>query len=173
MPNPHDVLGPTVLDYEAWRDLLRSMCGRYYSEGIEPNAFAGWVRPVTTRGFTALDIGCNAHQVERTYRDVRLDGADHYFTLFQASGQSAMIHKDQAVRLAVGDVAHPAQNASPAPANTMTWTPASAFALATASSTGTSSSMAFITSGRKPFDDSDPPGATYRSNFGLFVRRLL
>ena len=105
MPNPHDVLGPTVLDYEAWRDLLRSMCGRYYSEGIEPDAFAGWVRPVTTRGFTALDIGCNAHQVERTYRDVRLDGADHYFTLFQASGQSAMIHKDQAVQLAVGDVA--------------------------------------------------------------------
>jgi AraC family transcriptional regulator, positive regulator of tynA and feaB len=101
--NPHDVLA--VLDYEAWRDLLRSMCGRYYSEGIEPNAFAGWVRPVTTRGFTALDIGCNAHQVERTDRDVRLDGADHYFTLFQASGQSAMIHKDQAVRLAVGDVA--------------------------------------------------------------------
>jgi AraC-like DNA-binding protein len=81
------------------------MCGRYYSEGIEPNAFAGWVRPVTARGLTALDIGCNAHQVERTYRDVRLDGADHYFTLFQASGQSAMIHNDQAVRLAVGDVA--------------------------------------------------------------------
>jgi AraC-like DNA-binding protein len=50
------------------------MCGRYYSEGIEPNAFAGWVRPVTARGFTALDIGCNAHQVERTYRDVRLLG---------------------------------------------------------------------------------------------------
>jgi hypothetical protein len=68
------------------------MCGRYYSEGIEPNAFAGWVRPVTARGFTALDIGCNAHQVERTYRDVRLDGADHYFTLFQASGQLAMFH---------------------------------------------------------------------------------
>jgi len=60
---------------------------------------------VTTRGFTALDIGCNAHQVERTYRDVRQDGADHYFTLFQASGQSAIIHNDQAVRLAVGDVA--------------------------------------------------------------------
>ena len=105
MPNPHDALGPTVLDYEAWRDLLRSMCGRYYSEGIEPNAFAGWVRPVTARGFTALDIGCNAQRVERTYRDVRLDGADHYFTLFQASGQLAMLHNDQAVRLAVGDVA--------------------------------------------------------------------
>src|SRR5260370_11488074 len=105
MPNPHDALGPTVLDYESWRDLLRSMCGRYYSEGIEPNAFAGWVRPVTARGFTALDIGCNAHQVERTYRDVRLDGADHYFAVFLVRGQLAMTHNDQAVRLAVGDVA--------------------------------------------------------------------
>jgi len=65
MPNPHDVLGPTILDYEAWRDLLCSMCGRYYSESIEPNAFAGWVRPVTARGFTALDIGCNAHAPAR------------------------------------------------------------------------------------------------------------
>jgi AraC family transcriptional activator of tynA and feaB len=105
MPNTHEALGATRLDYEAWRDLLRSMCGRYYSEGLEPDAFAGWVRPVTTPGFTALNIGCNAHRVERTYRDVRLDGADHYFTVFPASGQLAMIHNDQAVRLGVGDVA--------------------------------------------------------------------
>ena len=92
-------------DYDAWRDLLRSMCGRYYSEGIEPNAFSGWVRPVNVRGFTALDIGCNAHRVERTYRDVRLDGADHYFAVFQVGGQLAMTHNDHAVRLAAGDVA--------------------------------------------------------------------
>jgi AraC family transcriptional regulator, positive regulator of tynA and feaB len=68
-------LGPSQLEYEAWRDLLRSKCGRYYSEGIKPKAFIGWVRPVSVRGFTALDIGCNAHRVERTYRDVRLDGS--------------------------------------------------------------------------------------------------
>jgi AraC-binding-like domain len=93
------------LGYEAWRDLFRSKSGRYYSEGIKPNAFTGWVRPVSVRGFTALDIGCNAHRVERTYRDVRLDGADHYFALFQVGGQLAMTHNDQAVRLAAGDVA--------------------------------------------------------------------
>ena len=105
MPNPYDVSGAPRLDYEAWRDLLRSKCGRYYSEGIQPNVFFGWVRPMTVRGFTALDIGSNAQRVERTYQDVRLDGADHYFTLFPASGQLAMIHNDQAVQLAVGDVA--------------------------------------------------------------------
>ena len=92
------------LNYETWRDLLRSMSGRYYSEGIKPNAFCGWVRPVTVGGFKALDIGSNAHRVERTYRDVRLDGADHYFALFLASGELAMTHNDQAVRLAAGDV---------------------------------------------------------------------
>jgi AraC family transcriptional regulator, positive regulator of tynA and feaB len=42
---------------------------------------------------------------DRTYRDVRLDGADHYFAVFQVGGQLAMTHNDQAVRLAAGDVA--------------------------------------------------------------------
>jgi AraC family transcriptional regulator, positive regulator of tynA and feaB len=93
------------LEYDAWRDLLRSRGGRYYSEGIKPSAFTGWVRPVRVRGFTALDIGCNAQRVERTYRDVRLDGADHYFALFQIGGQLAMTHNDKNVRLAAGDVA--------------------------------------------------------------------
>jgi AraC family transcriptional regulator, positive regulator of tynA and feaB len=93
------------LDYEAWRDLLRSMSGRYYSEGIKPHAFCGWVCPLTVSGFKALDISSNAHRVERTYRDVRFDGADHYFALFLASGALAMTHNDQAVRLAPGYVA--------------------------------------------------------------------
>jgi len=105
MGQSDDILDTPQLDYEAWRDLLRAVCGRYNPEGIEPNAFTGWVRPVSVCGFTALDIGCNAHRIERTYRDVRLDGVDHYFAVFQVGGQSAMTHNDQAVRLAVGDVA--------------------------------------------------------------------
>ena len=105
MPHPKDNLS-SQLDYEGWRDLLRSMCGRYYSEGIEPNSFSGWVRPVSARGFTALDIGSNAQRIERTYQDARLDSADHYFAaLSRPRGQLAMIHNDQAVQLAVGDVA--------------------------------------------------------------------
>jgi hypothetical protein len=67
MPHPQERLSPQ-LDYEGWRDLLRSMCGRYYSEGIEPISFSGWVRPINVRGFTALDIGSNAQRVERTYQ---------------------------------------------------------------------------------------------------------
>jgi AraC-like DNA-binding protein len=99
------VPGTPQLDYDAWREMLRSMCGRYNPEGVEPNAFAGWVRPVSVCGITALNIGCNAHRVERTCRDARLDGVDHYFAVFQVGGQSVMTHNDQAVRLAVGDVA--------------------------------------------------------------------
>ena len=52
--------------------MLRSLCGRYNPEGINPKTFAGWVRPVNVCGFTALNIACNAGRVERTYRDVRL-----------------------------------------------------------------------------------------------------
>ena len=43
-------------------------------------------------------------RVERTHRDVRLDGADHYFAIFQVAGQSAMTHNEQALRFDVGDV---------------------------------------------------------------------
>ena len=100
-----DVSGAPRLDFGAWRDLLRTMGGRYYSEGTEPDAFVGWVRPVSACGFTALDIGCNAQRIERTYRDARRDGLDHYCTMFQVAGQSAMTHNDQAVQLSVGDVA--------------------------------------------------------------------
>lgn len=100
-----NVSGASQLDFGAWRDLLRTFCGRYNAEGTEPNAFTGWVRAASVCGFTAMDIGCNAQRIERTHRDARLDGVDHYFVLFQVAGQSAMIHNGQAVQLAAGDVA--------------------------------------------------------------------
>jgi AraC-like DNA-binding protein len=52
-----------------------------------------------------LDIGASAHQIERTHRDVRLDGADHYAAVFQVAGQSALTQSDRTMQLAVGDVA--------------------------------------------------------------------
>lgn len=100
-----DVLGEPQLDFGAWRDLLRTMGGRYYSQGTEPHVFAGWVRPLRAWGFRALDIGCNAQRIERTYQDARRDGVDHYCTVFQVVGQLEMNHNDQAVLLAPGDVA--------------------------------------------------------------------
>jgi AraC-like DNA-binding protein len=61
---------------------------------------------VSVRGFTALDIGSNAQRVERTYQDVRRDNADHYFTLFPASGQLA-IEPQAAGDVALVDAARP------------------------------------------------------------------
>ena len=77
---------PARIGLRGVESLLRSLCGRYNPEGIDPKTFAGWVRPVNVCGFTALNIACNAGRVERTYRDVRLDGADHYFAAFQLAG---------------------------------------------------------------------------------------
>jgi AraC family transcriptional regulator, positive regulator of tynA and feaB len=96
--------GSPDLDFEAWKDLIRTMGGRFNPEGIEPNAFTGCVRPLNVCGFTAAEVGCNAHRVERTHRDVRLDGADHYFAMFQVAGKSAMTHNEEAVCLDMGDV---------------------------------------------------------------------
>lgn len=96
-------LGPH-LDYEAWRDLVCTMGGRFNPEGVDPKAFIGWLLPINVCGLTAAALGSNVQKVERTNRDVRLDGADHYFAVFQIAGRSAMIHNDQAARFEVGDV---------------------------------------------------------------------
>jgi hypothetical protein len=100
-----DSIGEPELDYETWRVVLRSLSGRYNPEGIEPSIFAGWVRPVSVGGFTALDIGANAQRIERTGRDVRLDGMEQYSAVFQVAGRSAISQNDQVASLAFGDVA--------------------------------------------------------------------
>src|SRR5260370_15564618 len=91
-------------DYEEWRALLRALCGQYNPEGVEPEIFAGWVRPQTICGFEAVALSCNAHRVERTHRDVRLDSMEHYYAAFQFGGHSAMTQNDQIVELDVGDL---------------------------------------------------------------------
>jgi AraC family transcriptional regulator, positive regulator of tynA and feaB len=105
--------GEPLLDFESWRALLRSNCWRDV-EVTAPNAFAGWMRPFNACGLEATSVkirwgsadpGCAEHRVERSYRAVSFDGADHYLILFQVAGQTAMTQMDQAAQLAVGDVA--------------------------------------------------------------------
>jgi hypothetical protein len=43
------------LGLHAWRDLLYSNYGRYNPGGIEPAAFVGWLRPLSTSGLTAVE----------------------------------------------------------------------------------------------------------------------
>jgi AraC-like DNA-binding protein len=79
--------------------------GRFNLRDIDPDAFAGWMRPVKVFGFDAFDIASNAPRIERTHQDVRLDGLADYCALFQLFGASAIIQGDQVAQLAVGDVA--------------------------------------------------------------------
>ena len=100
-----DVLHAPYLNYDAWRDLFRPLCGRYNTEDVEPKTFTGWACPSRVFGFTALNLGSNASRVQRSYRDIRLDGVDQYVVLFQLACHTVkMNHNDQAVRLATGDV---------------------------------------------------------------------
>ena len=108
-----DLDGAPVLDFDAWRALLRSNCGRDV-EVTTPNAFAGLIRPFNACGLEATSVkirwgaadgGYPEHRVEWSYRDVRCDGADHYLIMFQVAGQIAMSQIDEVAQLAVGDVA--------------------------------------------------------------------
>jgi hypothetical protein len=93
------------MEYEAWRVLLRSVCGRYSPEGVELNAFAGSIRPLSVWGFAAVELSCSARRVERTNRDARLDGMEHYYAVVQLAGRSTMIQNDRRAELTAGDVA--------------------------------------------------------------------
>jgi hypothetical protein len=61
------------LGYEEWRAVVRSIVGRYNPEGTDPNAFAGKVHVRSLFGLCADRWDHNAHRIERTQRDVRLD----------------------------------------------------------------------------------------------------
>jgi AraC family transcriptional activator of tynA and feaB len=115
MLQSEDGAGTPQLDFEAWRALLRSNCGGEVKV-TAPKAFAGWMRPLSACGLSAAavkiqwrpagrDHGCYAHRVERTQRDVRQNGADHYLILFQVAGQSTLTQIDQTMQLTAGDVA--------------------------------------------------------------------
>jgi AraC family transcriptional regulator, positive regulator of tynA and feaB len=110
-----DFEGTPQLDYEAWRALIRSNFGAA-PEASEPSAFSVWRRPLSVCGlgavaikiqcgFAAMDAGCNAHRVERTWGDVRRVGVEDYCAIFEVAGQSAVIQNGQAFNLAVGDFA--------------------------------------------------------------------
>jgi AraC family transcriptional activator of tynA and feaB len=97
------LLSTPQLDYDQWRDMLRPNWGLYTVD--DPKSFAGRVRSRSICGFNAADISNNIRHCERTQRDVRLDGVDHCYAVFQMAGRSTIVQNDCAVTLAVGDVA--------------------------------------------------------------------
>jgi AraC family transcriptional activator of tynA and feaB len=100
-----DFLSTPSLDYEAWRDVVRSICGRYTPGTIEPMTFLGRARARNICGFRTVDLSVNAHSLERTHQDVRVDARDHYYALFQISGRSRILQNDRNLELTIGDIA--------------------------------------------------------------------
>jgi AraC family transcriptional regulator, positive regulator of tynA and feaB len=105
MHSSSEFLSTPNLDYEAWRDAVRSICGRYTPEGIEPKAFSGRARVRSIFGLKAVELSSNAHRLERTHQDARADARDHYYAIFQTTGQSRIIQNDRNIELAAGDIA--------------------------------------------------------------------
>ena len=93
------------LGYEEWRAVVRSIVGWYNAEGTDPNTFAGRVHVRSLFGLVAERWDHNAHRIERTQRDVRLDGVEFYHAVFQVVGRKTVLQNDHAVTLDVGDVA--------------------------------------------------------------------
>jgi AraC family transcriptional regulator, positive regulator of tynA and feaB len=93
------------LNYEAWRESFRLTCGRYNPGGVEPTVFSGWARVGRAFGFKTLDLASNTTTMQRSYRDVRLDGVDDYQVVFQAKGKTMLVDCDNgAARFAAGNV---------------------------------------------------------------------
>jgi AraC family transcriptional regulator, positive regulator of tynA and feaB len=106
-----DFVGTRQLSFKEW---AVSTC-RGDHKAIDPNAFAGWMRPLSVYGvpaaaikiqcgLTAVDHGDNTYRYERTRRDVRLADVDWYHALFQVAGWSGVTQNEHTVRLAVGDI---------------------------------------------------------------------
>jgi AraC-like DNA-binding protein len=96
-------LGSAELNYEQWRDALRPDWGLYTPD--RPKCFVGHVRSRNICGLKASQISNNARRCERTRRDIRLDGVDHWYAVFQIGGRSTIIQDYRAVTLAAGGVA--------------------------------------------------------------------
>src|SRR6201991_2820084 len=79
-----DLLETPELNYEQWRDLLRPNFGLHRVD--DPKAFAGRVRSRHILGLNASEIRNSKCHCERTQRDIRLDGVDHCFAVFQVAG---------------------------------------------------------------------------------------
>ena len=100
-PTP-DLLRTAELNYEQWRDMLRPNWGLYTPD--EPNGFVGRVRSRLICGLNASDISNNVRRCDRTQKDLRIDGVDHYYAVFQIAGRSTIAQDDNAATLGPGDV---------------------------------------------------------------------
>jgi AraC family transcriptional activator of tynA and feaB len=93
------------LDFEEWSDQVRAVCGRYNPEPVGPKTVAGSVKRHNVCGFYAVELSCsNTGHIERTQRDVRSNGMEHFCALISIAGRSTMIQNDQIAEMHAGDI---------------------------------------------------------------------
>ena len=93
-----------ALDVGAWHETLHSTWGRYTPVVNDPNSFVAKIRAQSLYGLSAMHLMPNASRVERTQRDARVDGMDHYYALFSVAGTVRVLQNDQAIELNGGQV---------------------------------------------------------------------
>src|SRR5260370_42681037 len=91
MESSGDFNSTPELDYEGWIDVVRALCGRYTPGGVGPETFGGRAGARSLCGFVTVELSCNAHRVDRTPRDVRVDGMGPCYALSQLSGAPSMV----------------------------------------------------------------------------------
>ena len=95
---------PKTMDYEEWQVQVRSLCGRYSPQGVNPMTFAGSIRPVRVWGCAAVLTSCNVLRVERTSCDARFDGKEHYYAMLYLGGRWTVSQNDRVEQLEAGDI---------------------------------------------------------------------
>lgn len=98
-----DFLSAPKLDYDGFRAAMREDWG-WFTPARETNIFASKVRTRRVFGFAAVDLTCSAARLDRTALDIRRDNMEYYFVTVQDAGESTIIHNDQVVNIAAGDV---------------------------------------------------------------------
>ncbi|MGX9429938.1 MULTISPECIES: helix-turn-helix domain-containing protein [Bradyrhizobium] len=93
-----------ALDVGAWHETLHSTWGRYTPVVNDPKSFVAKIRAQSLYGLSAMHLMPNASRVERTQRDARVDGMDHYYALFSVVGTVKVLQNDQAIELNNGQV---------------------------------------------------------------------
>jgi AraC family transcriptional regulator, positive regulator of tynA and feaB len=93
-----------ILECEQWLELMTLSCGHHHAKISGDQPFEGWVQPLDICGIKAADVGCNAQRIERTLRDVRLDGGEHFCVGLQLRGSADVTQNERVLRAEPGDV---------------------------------------------------------------------
>jgi AraC family transcriptional regulator, positive regulator of tynA and feaB len=100
-----EFLDAPSMNYESFIGSFHSHCGRFHPQRVERETFIGRINARDIASVKVIDIQCNAERVERTQRDIALDGVDHYYALVQIAGGTVFNQQDRIMKLQIGDVA--------------------------------------------------------------------